>query len=223
MSEDDVVEIVVSELAESAAGRAGRAMLRLIGVKSMDVEGEIRNYLLSEVPRLWQELKRIDRSKIAEENLRDIILQTLLNYLDEAKEEKRRLMTNVAVNGFRAEDYDPVMHRLFVRAVAELEPEHVDVLNRLTSSWENPRGVVFLWELVARGFVTRSVTGGELQQKLDEQVWKKRKETYSRNAYGTKFLEYLMDPQEFAKKMDEVKRNAEEKRKRRGQDGEEES
>lgn len=133
------------------------------GAKDRRLQWSILEALLDEVSRLHRLLiaheGQLLRTASLEE-VQELCLQTLSNYTRTFNREKRSRMTNVLVNGLALVDAETTARRHFVRAVAELDTEHVDLLRHAVQQGTilGDRGSVtwgLLEQLSAWGFVYR--------------------------------------------------------------------
>lgn len=124
----------------------------------------------------------------------ELATQTFSNMARTAHSERRRLMANVLVNGLSEPDADGAERRFFVRAVADLDVAHIDLLRefeRLDGSGQELRlddlDRALLFELVGRSMIHEeraAAWGGDIGLARQEI-----------SALGRRFLGYLRDPE----------------------------
>jgi hypothetical protein len=156
--------------------------------------------LQQDVVRLYQMMLRLRdelgsdiSSKMDPVEALELITQTFDNMQRTARSERRALMANVLVNGLRASAVHPSFgadeRRFFVRALADLDMLHIDLLHRyekgglagLTELEQAAR-----WQLEARSLVSierASAFGGKVGV-MHEAI----------TDLGRRFLDYLRSP-----------------------------
>lgn len=148
-------------------------------------------------------------AKLDAEEVIELALQTHANFHRTTHREKRQRMAHVLLHGIDPEA-DPLERRLFVRAVAELEADHVEMLQATSGrAWVGPGSEIaadarrtLTADLVARGFVSR--TERLVQRGSPSHVHAEGPATYDRppeittqhriTKLGARFLEYLGEP-----------------------------
>lgn len=133
--------------------------------------------LQEDVVRLHQQLDEL-RRRLSDELMGkmdpvetfELVTQTLSNMATTSSRNRRRLMSNVVVNGLEDVAADQVERRLLVRAVADLDMAHVDLLRRLTKDltagreWDPEQDRVLAHDLLRHGLLVDRdpfVFGGE--------------------------------------------------------------
>jgi len=159
--------------------------------------------LQEDVVRLYQmivaavkELNEDIRSKIDPIELSEVVTQSFVNMGRTASSEKRRLMTNVVVRGVDPSAATVDERRLFVRAIADLDLLHVDVLRRATDNErithaDDDLGRATVETLVVHGFVRRVLAS---QPAFDINIAIAPPTHYFRTALGARFLTFLSEP-----------------------------
>lgn len=96
------------------------------------LEEAVTDHVLSEIPRILHLLEdRIDRvhaSGCTPEEASIITYQVIESQQRTLDEEKRRRLSNVLVNGLCVPRWDRRLHRLLIRLTAEIEEEHIALL-----------------------------------------------------------------------------------------------
>ena len=130
------------DVALSAAGVPGiGSVVELVGSlldpdRRIQLAAMITDYVLSELPRmkrlLEQRCQAIEASGCSPVEAQIIAFQTIEAQKRTLDDEKRRLLTNVLVNGLCVARWNKAKHRLLIRLTSELEPEHIERLRQLT-------------------------------------------------------------------------------------------
>jgi hypothetical protein len=148
--------------------------------------------ILTAVARLDEEV----RAKIDPIELVEVVAQSYVNMGRTASGDKRALMRNVLINGIDPTATSKAELHLFVRAVAELELEHIALL-RMTSPGERiglsgaDLELALIHALVSHGFV-KAVAGAAFA--VDSSITLPPPITYQVSELGGRFLEFLRTP-----------------------------
>jgi hypothetical protein len=125
----------------------------------------------------------------------ELVTQTLTNMARTASRDKRRAMSNVLVNGLDRVDVSALERRLFVRATADLDMAHIDLLRRYEQAQQNLETLILseheqalAHELAGRSLLVRvesAAYGGALVLAYEGVT-----------DLGRRFLEHLREPPE---------------------------
>lgn len=132
-----------------------------------DLQQAAIDWLLEDIARLHRMMLDLERrlsdelrSKMDVQETFELVTQSLGNMARTAHRSRRRLMANVLVNGLADVDGDPIERRIFVRAVADLGVEHIELLDRFAKLHGTGAKFditaaqrVLLNELAGRGFI----------------------------------------------------------------------
>lgn len=131
------------------------------------------------------------RAKIDPLEALELTIQTVANMGRTAQQEKRALMTHVLVNGLTHPEHETTERRLFVRAVADLDVAHIELLRKVSASAirrgdETEVSVSLLTEMVSMGLITQAARGaGDRHGRRTE---------YRISNLGRRFVGHLQEP-----------------------------
>lgn len=169
---------------------AGEAQ-RLAKELAVDLDDMGQMALADELQRLHQMLSDIRATSATPEEAYEIALNVMQCYPRTLRREKRKLLTNVLVNGLASELWDGEKEPYFARAMIELEPEHIDTLRRYTNETLLAASDVFRAP-------TGTTTGGYLHQLQGWQFvaaarYADSAEEFVVTRLGAEFLQHLWD------------------------------
>lgn len=123
---------------------------------------EQTTYLYNLLVKLNDRLGAEILAKVGFEETIEITMQTLANMGRTVNREKRRMMAHVVVNGLARTEADARRRRHFVRAIAELDVGHIDLLRDFADLHGTGKQIqldeiqqAMLAELTARKFIGR--------------------------------------------------------------------
>lgn len=180
----------LKELPFVDAAFAGLDQLRIeLGVKR-DLAAELRDEMQRLFDGISERIAHAEARSWNAEEVMELALQTTLNYRRTTRQEKRRLMTNVLLNGLSESKWRGARVELFSRAVAELSLAHIDLFQDLTGR--------LLQSGVRMGLAQGLVGFGFAQ--ADKSEFRRKRirhpdgRKYRTTELGGEFLAFLRDP-----------------------------